>query len=200
VTELPERESPGTGRNGRPSRRPTEDDVFDVLANRRRRYVLRVLAADPVGPVDIGDLAERVAAWENERPVEEVSPAERKRVYTALQQSHLPKMEDAGVLTYDKDAGTVDPTPALARFDAHLSTGTEGEAWHRRYLAVALVGGAGLVAAWLGVLPAPLSSEAVWAALVVVAVLVTALAHELPLRSDPDDGTGAGGERAGGGD
>jgi len=191
VTELPERASPETGRDGEPTRRPTEDDVFDVLANRRRRYVLRALAAQPEDPYDIGDLAERVAAWENDRPIEEVSAAERKRVYTALQQSHLPKMEDAGVVRYEKDAGVVEATPALLRFDRHLDHGSEETAsWSRRYLAVAVAGGVALAAASLGVLPAPLSSEATWAAVVVLAVAATALLHEASLRSGDDGGWG----------
>ena len=191
VTELPERESPDVERNGGPSRRPTEDDVFDVLANRRRRYVLRALAANPEVAYDIGDLAERVAAWENDRPVEEVSAAERKRVYTALQQSHLPKMEDAGVVRYEKDAGTVEATPALARFERFLGDGRdEGVPWSRLYLAVAVGGVVALAAASLGVLPAPVSSEATWATVVVLAVAATALAHEASLRARRADRRG----------
>lgn len=82
-------------------RPPKDDSVFDVLGNQRRRYVVSVLAQED-GPVDIGTLAERVAALESDRPVEEISYAQRKSVYTGLHQNHLPKMEQAGLITSGK--------------------------------------------------------------------------------------------------
>lgn len=82
-------------------RPPEHDSVFDVLGNQRRRYVVSVLAEED-GPLDIGTLAERVAALESDRPVEEISYALRKSVYTGLHQNHLPKMEQAGLITSGK--------------------------------------------------------------------------------------------------
>jgi hypothetical protein len=97
------------------------DEVFDVLSNQRRRYVVAELR-DEGDLTELGPLAERVAARENEVSVPEVTHAQRKRVYTALQQSHLPKMDDLGVVEFDKDRGLVDPTPRLPQVRTHLET------------------------------------------------------------------------------
>lgn len=74
--------------------------VFDVLGNRRRRLVTYVLARTDE-PVDIGTLAERVAALEADTSTEEITYAQRKSVYTGLHQTHLPKMEQAGLIASD---------------------------------------------------------------------------------------------------
>ena len=53
------------------------------------------------------ELAERVAAEENGVPREELSSAQRKRVYVSLYQTHVPKMEDAGLVDYDQETSMV---------------------------------------------------------------------------------------------
>ena len=84
----------------------SRDLVFDVLKNRRRRYALHYLRrADE--SVQLSELAEQVAAWENDIEVDAISAAERKRVYTALYQSHLPKLDDAGYIDWDREANAV---------------------------------------------------------------------------------------------
>jgi hypothetical protein len=89
------------------------DDAFEVLSNQRRRYIVKELhAADD--QTELGPLAERVAARENDIAVLDVTHAQRKRVYTALQQSHLPKMDDLNVVHFDKDRGIVEPRDTLS--------------------------------------------------------------------------------------
>jgi hypothetical protein len=53
------------------------------------------------------DIAERVAAWEQGKPIEAITSTERQRVYIALYQSHLPKLDEHGVIEYDQSRGTV---------------------------------------------------------------------------------------------
>ncbi|PSP49506.1 hypothetical protein BRC67_10995 [Halobacteriales archaeon QH_3_68_24] len=69
------------------------DQVFEILKNKRRRTVLRYLKGRD-GPVALGDLAEEVAAVENDTPVAQVTSRERKCAYVGLYQCHLPKMDD----------------------------------------------------------------------------------------------------------
>jgi hypothetical protein len=84
------------------------DLVFEILKNCRRRMVLEELdAAD--GEVPIGELSEVIAARENDKGVDEISSEERKRVYVGLYQCHLPKMNEAGVIEFNKDRGLVTP-------------------------------------------------------------------------------------------
>lgn len=80
--------------------------IFDVLSSSRRRYVLYYLSQHDA-PVELPDLAKEVAAWEMETPVEDLSPQERKRVYVSLYQTHVPKLDEVGLVEYDQDTGEV---------------------------------------------------------------------------------------------
>ncbi|MGQ3413224.1 DUF7344 domain-containing protein [Natrinema sp. LN54] len=112
------------------------DDIYHLLQTKRRRDVLRYLrAAD--GPVRLRELAEQVAAWEQETTVEQLNSSERQRVYISLYQSHLPKLDNHGIVDYDKDRGWVEATPLTAQLESYLepSRGTgSSELWLRRYV------------------------------------------------------------------
>ena len=83
------------------------DLVFEVLKNERRRRVLKYLAANE-GTVSLSDIAEHIAAIENDKPEKALSSQERKRVYVGLYQCHLPKMDDTNVIDFDGIRGTID--------------------------------------------------------------------------------------------
>ena len=77
------------------------NEVIDILSNERRRLLWRYLRQEsPEG--DLSDASRQIAAWENGTTVEEVDYDERKSVYTSLHQFHCPKMEDAGLIEFDK--------------------------------------------------------------------------------------------------
>ncbi|WP_253737459.1 DUF7344 domain-containing protein [Halohasta salina] len=82
------------------------DLVFEVLKNERRRRVLAYLREHD-GTVSLSDVAEHIAAVENEKPETALSSQERKRVYVGLYQCHLPKMDDTDVIEFDGNRGTV---------------------------------------------------------------------------------------------
>lgn len=69
------------------------DELFDALADHRRRVVLSVVR-DPEDAISIERLAERVADRAGE-PVE--------RTLLSLRNSHLPKLSDAGLIERDDD-------------------------------------------------------------------------------------------------
>lgn len=98
------------------------DDIFHLLQNARRRQVLRHLSESD-GPIDLRDLAERIAAWEHDTPVDELSSTQRQRIYIALYQSHLPKLHDHGVVRYDQHRGTVERTSLASQLEIHLDPG-----------------------------------------------------------------------------
>lgn len=87
--------------------RPVEiGTVFEMMKNHRRRYVLRYLVMNN-GRVVLDNLTEHVAAWEQDKPIEAISPQERKRVYISLYQNHLPKMDTVSAISYDKPSGAI---------------------------------------------------------------------------------------------
>lgn len=95
------------------------DQIFGILGNQRRRYVLTYLSTTE-GPVTLNDLAEQIAAWECGKGIAQLTSQERKRVYVGLYQCHLPKMADADAISYDKQRGTVETGEQFELFSYYL--------------------------------------------------------------------------------
>lgn len=68
-----------------------------------------------------GELAEHIAAVENDVDRSEVTSTQRKRVYISLYQSHLPKLEEAGAIDFDENRGTVERVPGTADYWEYLN-------------------------------------------------------------------------------
>jgi DNA-binding transcriptional ArsR family regulator len=155
---------------------PTEQEVFDILSNRRRRYALYALLDDDTAT--IGSLAEQIAAWENDCTVPEVTPTERKRVYTALQQSHLPKLERTGLISFDRESGRVRPTNVVGEMDIYLEVvGEEQLSWTQYYLGLSAVAVGIVAAVWLELPPFRAVSPLLWLTFVVGLFAVSATIH-----------------------
>jgi hypothetical protein len=155
----------------------SEDEFFEVLSNARRRYALHALSRTGETHT-LGDLAEQVAAWENDTRVEAVTPSERKRVYTALQQLHLPKMDRAGVVAYDKDRGAVELTPGAEDIDIYLDVVRGNDIpWNEYYLGLSAVSVAVVTAAWFDLLAFTGVPDLAWAGLVALGFALSSLVH-----------------------
>lgn len=102
----------------------TKTDVFDVLKNERRRAVIQYLH-DHGGSADLSDVAEHIAARENDTPVRQLTSQERKRVRIALYQCHLPRMDALGVVDFDKDRGTIELLDPASQVLFHLRLSPE---------------------------------------------------------------------------
>lgn len=84
-----------------------KDLIFELLKSSRRRELLEFLDRND-GRTTLSDAAEHIAAEENGIDVPQLSSQERKRVYIALYQIHLPKLDDAGVVDYEKGRGGIE--------------------------------------------------------------------------------------------
>ncbi|MFB6105957.1 MAG: hypothetical protein ABEJ70_03195 [Halobacteriaceae archaeon] len=100
------------------------DETFALLIHPRRRAVLWYLR-DHEGSATLGDLAEHIAAAENGVDVDALSATQRKRVYIALYQAHLPKMAKRGVVAYDQPRGVVELLPAADHLFPYLALADE---------------------------------------------------------------------------
>lgn len=92
-------------------------DIFELLANDRRQIVLKELAATERTPLSTSTLAERVACAEYGCSRNGLEAAQRKRVYIALKQSHLPKLNDTTlkVVSYRHEENLVERGPEFDR-------------------------------------------------------------------------------------
>lgn len=118
----------------------SRDTLFSLLSNPRRRFVIRYLyRADE--SVTLQELATEVAAWENQTEPEKLTDQERKRVYVSLYQTHVPKLEEVGVIEYDNDSGEITLTERTQGVRKYLDGDVEDRRpWELYYLALALVG------------------------------------------------------------
>lgn len=154
---------------------PTRDELFHVLRNRRRRYAIHHL--ERAGePVDVGDLATQIAAWENDVPAEAVTSKQRRRVYNALQQTHVPELDETGLVeTHRRE---VELTERAAELDVYLEL-VDGRdvPWSEYYLGVGAIGAVvtGLTAFDVG--PFAAVPDVAAAVFLVVVVLVSACAN-----------------------
>lgn len=85
----------------------SKDTIFMILRSSRRRLLLHYLERSG-GSRSRGELARYVAAAEEGVEMSQVTTTDRKRVYVSLHQTHLPTMDDVGIIDYDKDRGTVE--------------------------------------------------------------------------------------------
>jgi len=93
----------------------SQDVVFDILSSSRRRYVLYRLR-EAEGPVELTELAEQVAAWENDTETDQITEQERKRVYVSLYQTRW-------VIGWMGDTESTSGHLGLLAFDALLTLG-----------------------------------------------------------------------------
>lgn len=182
TTSVPSRQSPRSFGAASPSviSRGGElslDATFATLSNRRRREVLRYLKVNP-GETSVRTLSERIAARENGVDLSEVTYRQRKRVYTSLHQTHLPKLADCGFIEYEPHRGRVALTPAAAELDVYLEAVEKHELpWSEYYLGLGAVALATTTAFALGALPAGFVTGTTLAAVVSLVLFLSALVH-----------------------
>lgn len=159
-----------------PSSLPTEL-VYRMLSDPRRRYAIHYLKQSNE-PVAVRDLAEQVAAWENDKPVAALTSQERKRVYISLYQSHLPTMDEEGVVEYDADRKVVRLSPAARGLDIYLEVVPRGDVpWSLYYVGLAVVDAVLLLFASFDVAPFGSVPDIVWGVVVLVTFAASAFAQ-----------------------
>lgn len=131
-----------------------EGEIYDVLANNRRRETLRYLTDSSDGSITLRELSVAIAAAETGQ-----SPPPngvRESVYNSLHQTHLPKLDELGVVTYDRDSRTVTLRERAREVDRYMAVLTRyGVTWSELYRTLGVVSLLIVVAA---LLEAPLVS------------------------------------------
>lgn len=150
------------------------DDLFQLLSNQRRRFALHACRTLET-PISLSDLADQVAAWEYGKDISEISAEERRRVYTSLQQTHLPTMADEGVVTVEDKR--VDLADGADAFEVYLEVVPEESIpWGVYYLGLSAVSAFLLTLAAIGVYPDWIPDLA-WAGLFVAMFAASAVVH-----------------------
>lgn len=77
------------------------DAILNLLAAGDRREIVHALVQQATGETTIDDLAERLAADGL------VTENDSRRLSIKLHHAHLPKLDDYGLVDYDRERGTV---------------------------------------------------------------------------------------------
>ena len=113
-------------------------EIHDVLRNDRRRHVLERLQ-ETDGPLALGDLAEHIAAVETGE-----TPAPRnvrQSVYVSLHQTHLPKLDELDIVSYERTGKQVRLADHAAEVTVHLEVVPKyGLSWGEYYLGLGVLG------------------------------------------------------------
>lgn len=82
------------------------NETFNLLTHPHRRYVLYYLTKE-FEVVDIETLAAAIAKWDGSRTATGGSD-NSDDIEIGLRHTHLPKLVDAGVITFDADTGAIE--------------------------------------------------------------------------------------------
>jgi uncharacterized protein with GYD domain len=112
-------------------------EVHEILRNSRRQLVIEHLN-QRMEPISLRVLAEDIAAIETGK-----SPPPRKArdsVYNSLHQTHLPKLDDMGVVEYDKDRKIIRHRRRAKQVSRYMRLVTDsGISWAELYRTVGVI-------------------------------------------------------------
>lgn len=109
-------------------------EIHDVLRNERRRRAIEFLA-ERDGTHTVDDLAKHIASIETGEspPPHDV----RKSVYVSLHQTHLPKLDELGIVEYDLRSKKLELTDRAGEVEAYMEVPLRGSvSWDMYYLGV----------------------------------------------------------------
>lgn len=81
------------------------NETFNLLTHSHRRYVLYYLTRESER-ADIKTLASAIAKWDGEHRETDRS-TDRKVIETALYHTHLPKLADAGIISFGTNTDSI---------------------------------------------------------------------------------------------
>lgn len=151
-------------------------EIHEVLRNQRRYHVIEYLQGT-IGTVTVTELAESLA----ERETGESPPPRniRQSAYSTLHQTHLPKLDEIGVVDYNKDRKTVELRREVRELDAYMDALTPfGITWAEYYRTVGVFALLVIVVAELSVFP-PFDLDPLLLSSIFLFVFVGSISYQL---------------------
>lgn len=108
----------------------TEKQLYDALWNIRRRYIL-YYTKHVDRPVSFKELVEQITIWESFGRSDADDRGKRKSVHNSLNQTHLPKLEQIGLINNDTESNKITVTDRAEHIE--LYPASEGYAWEYGY-------------------------------------------------------------------
>jgi hypothetical protein len=139
----------------------SECEIHQILSNPRRRAVIEQLGTTP-GAIRVRDLSESIAAAET---AQHPAPTRvRESVYTSLHQTHLPKLQELGIVYYDRERSEIVPLEGVRAVDPYMEVVTDwGVTWGEYYRALGVLGLTVVIAALAPIPVVSLVDPLLWA-------------------------------------
>jgi len=99
---------------------PPLDVVLDLCSDKHRRIVLGVLATQR-RPLTLDDLTKAIVKHNHHEPLRELSGETMTQIRSEIHHRHAPRLEDAGLIEYDRERHLVEPTEQFERVETQLS-------------------------------------------------------------------------------
>lgn len=87
-------------------RRVNLDELLDVLANDRRRFLIAYLQ-DRTRPAAVADVATELTKWEWDADNEHIPKDDIFSRYISLHHIHIPKMSEVGFIEWNHERNTI---------------------------------------------------------------------------------------------
>lgn len=169
-------------RNQRSTTELSQQKLYQLLSNQRRRFTIHYLQQHEQ-ETDLSTLAETIARWEAGVDAETITHRQRKSVYTSLQQSHLPKLDDAGIVDFNRRASVVAPTDQLQTISIYTEVVSDRDiAWSKYYLTLSGMMLLVVAAAQFNLGPFTLLPDLSAGVFGAVAVLISGTVHTLSMK------------------
>lgn len=164
----------------------SKDEIYDILSNQRRRIALRYLI-EQEGGCSVAEIVDIVATREAAKLDVDRTDNLDASVYSALVQSHLPRMADYGFVEYDPEGRHVTLTDEARAIEPYLERPDRlAVRWSLLYMALAVFGAVLLGVTWFDVGPAASFDPLGVAGFVVLSFLLLATIHTYVLVSRMD--------------
>jgi hypothetical protein len=153
-----------------------EEEIHDILSNRRRKQTLEMLKNQP-GPIALRDLTDWIAQSESG----ETPPPRslRQSVYNSLHQTHLPKLDRHGVIDYDQHRKLITLRSKARRVDLYMEVLTPyGITWSTYYRSLSVLSLLAIIADQMDVLGFP-GDYSVLVASAFLAIVALSTAYQL---------------------
>lgn len=155
-------------------------EIHDILRNDRRRRVIKSLREHDK-PLSVRSLSETLATAETG---EDPAPRNvRQSVYVSLHQTHLPKLEELGVIDYDTETKEVTLAEAIDDVTVYMEVVPGNDlSWAEYYLGLGVLGLLLVVAHSLDVPTVSAVDVRLWA-IGILATLVVSAVYQLTTQS-----------------
>ncbi|MFP9193876.1 hypothetical protein ACLI4Q_19895, partial [Natrialbaceae archaeon A-CW1-1] len=96
------------------------DELFEILSDKRRRYVLYCLHEQD-GSITIQELVETINMWEEDPPAQSSAWDKIEHLEVELEHHHLPKTAEADFVQYNPENRTIQVQDPSVEVDALIT-------------------------------------------------------------------------------